>query len=409
MKRKSKRNILYKTILMVLAACAITGCSKPQMTLGTTEEAPATALETMEPTEETTQVINEDAAYQLELQRQAEIVEFQNAKRKNYYGGIVQAVKYGMEIEDGFFIERADDYTADVDSGDDFSDRYAICDIDADGIEELVISVRNTMTAAMLEIIYEFNPETDELKRELFAYPDATYYSNGAVQSPWSHNQGLAGDFYPFDLYAYDAALDSYTEVGSVDAWDKQSFPKDYNGNAFPDELDLDGDGMLYYLMDSEGNGNDTLHDGAEYQAWIQSYIGAAEQIEIPWESVANNHCEQYTAEYIPLVLKKIKDGLSEEMADMGLLFVESDYDYASVENILQTKFNILIGQSEVEYARQGKYNGVTVYYAIEYTDGSKGGGIEYCDEKIENLELFGLYPGMTKDESLVVLKENGF
>lgn len=343
------------------------------------------------------------------LLTQAENEKFQEAKLKSCYAGIVNGVKYSFLPDCDNSIERFDSYGDETEEDDEYVDKYAILDVDSDGRKELIISVTDTVVAGMLEMIYEFNPETNELKQELATFPANTYYDNGVVKSGWSHNQGMGPDFWPFDLYVYDGESDTYIGKGSVDTWDKQYFPEDYEGSKFPDELDSNGDGVLYYLMDEDGNGWDTLHDNADYDAWYQAYIGDAKEIEIPWKTVSDNECEGYTKEYISLVIEKIRNNVQEGDTDIGLILMEGENDYenyGAVEEVLVSQFQMSIENDHPDgLIRKGRYDGKTVYYTYE----EDGGGIAYCNERVENLTLLGLYPGMTEEDAITHLKEIGF
>ena len=76
---------------------------------------------------------------------------------------------------------------------------------------------------------------------ELSQFPMLTFYDNATIGAGISHNQGYAGEFWPYMFYTYDAANDSYRAEYFVDAWDKSLSDVNYNGEAFPDDADKDG------------------------------------------------------------------------------------------------------------------------------------------------------------------------
>ena len=45
--------------------------------------------------------------------------------------------------------------------------------------------------------MYRYNTAADSVELELSEFPGAVYYDNGLALVGWSHNQGLAGDFWP--------------------------------------------------------------------------------------------------------------------------------------------------------------------------------------------------------------------
>ena len=166
--------------------------------------------------------------------------------------------------------------------------QFAIYDIDFDGKEELIIQYTTTYTAGMVEVIYDYDSKTKLLKEELRSFPSLTYYNNGIVSADWSHNQGLAGlgDFWPYTLYQYKQESDTYIEIASVDAWNKEQANEDYEGNPFPDELDIDGDGFIYFVTAEGTYAQNTVVDGEEYERWRSSLLGNAKKIEVPYQTL---------------------------------------------------------------------------------------------------------------------------
>ena len=166
--------------------------------------------------------------------------------------------------------------------------QFAIYDIDFDGKEELIIQYTTTYTAGMVEVIYDYDSKTKLLKEELRSFPSLTYYNNGIVSADWSHNQGLAGlgDFWPYTLYQYKQESDTYIEIASVDAWNKERADEDYEGNPFPDELDIDGDGFIYFVTAEGTYAQNTVVDGEEYERWRSSLLGNGKKMEVPYQTL---------------------------------------------------------------------------------------------------------------------------
>ena len=165
---------------------------------------------------------------------------------------------------------------------------FAIYDVDHDGREELIVQwSAHAAMASMMCLIYGY--DNGKLHEELSEFVDTRFYSNGAVEASWSHNQGLGGRIWPYNVYTYDAKTDSYRHFGSVDGWDKSYMNTYYGGGEpFPDDLDQDGDGLIYFLYSGEeiptfgDEANAQRVDGREYEAWRQSYLNGAAEITLP-------------------------------------------------------------------------------------------------------------------------------
>ena len=146
---------------------------------------------------------------------------------------------------------------------------------DGDGEEELILLYTTAITAGHRGFICSWEEETGALGIQLTAYPLFTFYESGAVQVGWSHNQGKGGAFWPYDLYRYDAVLDAYVDVGSVDAWDAS-----LTLEGFPREADQSGTGFVYYIETSGSiTWNEPL-DASIYEAWRYPYVRDGQELQ---------------------------------------------------------------------------------------------------------------------------------
>lgn len=159
---------------------------------------------------------------------------------------------------------------------------YTVTDVDGDGSEELLIKFSGQMYALF---IFEYRVETGEWHEDMTS-ANAVFYDNGVVYSKLSHNHGRSSsldDFWPYTIDKYDEASDSYVTVEVVDAWEKNH----YSGPdpEFPDALDLDGDGVLYYFYAEKGNSYKpgVIMDKEEYQKWCQEQYGNASEVTFDW------------------------------------------------------------------------------------------------------------------------------
>lgn len=175
--------------------------------------------------------------------------------------------------------------------------RFALADVNGDGIEELIVCWDQACMAGMEGLVYGY--DGGGLRLELQEFPAMTFYGSGAVAADWSHSQGWAGRFWPCTLYQYDKGRGLYEEIGSVDAWDYEDTAGDETlSAAFPREADADGDGLVYYILTGEWYKNphaseednfSTLWgaspvDGPALEAWWNTYTGGAEALEISYQ-----------------------------------------------------------------------------------------------------------------------------
>ena len=157
---------------------------------------------------------------------------------------------------------------------------FAVTDIDGDGREELLLSWTNASTAGHCFVIY--GCWRGAVYTQFTGFPSLRFYDNAAIEEEWSHNQGWSGRFWPHYAYRYNPQSDLYEQVGFVEGWDKQLQPE-----GFPDDLDADGDGLVYDVRpaDFDWTGSryapERMMDGPAFEEWRQTYLNGAQQVEL--------------------------------------------------------------------------------------------------------------------------------
>ena len=145
--------------------------------------------------------------------------------------------------------------------------------------------------------IYGYDEISDDLQEEFSEYLGVTFYSNGMIEAKKSHNHGLASmseEFWPYALYQYDSENDCYIKTADVDAWE-QAYRSEYEGIEFPKEADIDGDGLLYYIMTNDTYEYQNPMDAEAYEKWRDSYLKDTEVIQIPLLRLTKENIENIT------------------------------------------------------------------------------------------------------------------
>jgi len=199
---------------------------------------------------------------------------------------------------------------------------FAILDVDNDGRQELLFNFNESCMADMYEVVYEYDEEADILREELATWISTDYYSNGIVKVDASHNHGKDPEgrgVWPYMVYQYDEERDSYQLLYSVDSWDGQVIEED-----FPDELDMDGDKLLYYVMVEEagavgnisgtmsagvsgsiqedasaGSGDMIIFDWEEYSAWAEELMPEWSRIHVSYHRMTEDFMERVQSAYV--------------------------------------------------------------------------------------------------------------
>ena len=183
-------------------------------------------------------------------------------------------------------------YTNDGDNETVWGDnQFAITDIDGDGIDELLINFGNAPMAGEQFFVFQYEPDSDTFREELTEFPAAEFYDNGYVTVQASHNQGMAGEFWPYAIYQYDVAKDTYEQKYYIDAWDQVFYPKDYDGNPYPDAVDTSKTGIVYYIYEDVTKEVDPV-DKSEYDSLVTDTYGSATEVTIDYVDITQENID---------------------------------------------------------------------------------------------------------------------
>lgn len=166
-------------------------------------------------------------------------------------------------------------------------DKFAICDIDLDGRDEVLFYTWGPNDAVDLyhfsvgAHVQEYDPES--MNRHVQISETALgfqFYENGIMVSSATHNHTFAvqdgRELWPYSVYQYNADYDTYECLTEVSAWDKF-----YHPDGFPADVDADGDGMVYCFT-TDGS----WQDGAAYKAWFMENFAGLKKYEVPYQKL---------------------------------------------------------------------------------------------------------------------------
>lgn len=330
--------------------------------------------------------------------------ELYEAQIRHYYGGVLSQIIAARQLPDG----ELDTSSLDAGFGEMRDNHFAVTDIDGDGREELIVSYVNATMAGMEEIIYDYDPVLDELKRELTQWPALTYYDNGIIKAEASHNH-THGEFWPFALYQYEAESDSYQQIAYVHTWDKE-ISDVYEDQPFPDELDTDGDGTLFNI--SEGaeatyEYEDYKYNQADFEEWYNGMMEGAKEISIEYQPLEYESFADFTPAYLKLLADEAGRERTDTASDLGLLIINEDHFLDAAKTLLSEKYDVVIEQPEPDFEEYtvGMVSGreVFTFTALD------AGNLSYSGEKVEDVTIFGIYPGISVDGAWEKLKAYGF
>lgn len=330
------------------------------------------------------------------------------AKIRHYYGGILSQVMAAYRLPDmklGIGVWGNDT----LEAGEMETNRFAVADVDQDGREELLVRWTTTTTAGSLEVVYDYNPANGELKNEFCAYPMLTYYDNGVIRAGWSHNQVPPAEFWPCTYYQYDPEENSYVEFGSLRAWDDMG-----EGAGFPTERDVDGDGTIYEIVKAgeEYSAYDSGYGGfqlnqADVDEWLGGFMEGAKELSIEYYPMKHESFADFTPAYLKMLAEEAGKERTDAASDLGLLILGEDHFLDAAQTLLSEKYGVAMEHPDPDFEE----------WTVGLKDGKElfsfealnAGHIGYKGEKLADVTIFGIYPGISVDGAWKKLQAYGF
>lgn len=329
-KKNSLSKSLFLVMIAVLIACSfLSACSKPNTEAP--QEEPQEAEDSQGEGEAQETQEEEEAAPEPSEEEKADM-KARADKRKSEY------IKVLREIYDNAATPEGDPLDVDTSFYEREGNQFAICDIDGDGEEELIFRFLTGPTAAMFERVYHYNTYSNELVRKLNVSPYNDYYTQGLVQVRASHNQTFS-TFWPYSLHKFVEAAGEYVLLGFVSAWDKEISETDYEGNPFPDDVDEDGNGRIYYLYEREAvltESEDEVGpiDDEAFNTWLEENMGEAEPVKLEYFALTKYNIDKY--ESSDSYVMEVDD--SYERFTFGDIEYYLPHDFVEKVNIVETE-----------------------------------------------------------------------
>ncbi len=315
------------------------------------------------------------------------------ARIRHAYGEILSGVYHGYVLPDGSLLD-VDSYSSMEDN------QFAVADVDGDGSLELVLYFTSTSSAGMVGCVWEYDPSTGSLVTEAIEYPSLTFYDNGLLKADASHNHSMGMEFWPCTLFAHDEASDTYQLLYNVSSWEKAFSQTDYEGNPFPDDIDADGDGLVYLVTDGK-TGVTTTRDNGDFDSWSREIYGNAAALELPWENLTYEAITALIHPYLEFVAQDIAQASSDK--DLALLYMDGGLD--AVQGYLEADCSVTFDNPDgYEDCLIGSVNGQEVIdldllnaTAFNYT------------AAIDGVTALGIAPGMSAQEAAAAVTDLGF
>ncbi|MBD5526006.1 MAG: hypothetical protein HDR04_16615 [Lachnospiraceae bacterium] len=330
------------------------------------------------------------------------------AQIRHYYSGVLSLVITTKQLPDKI----TENWNHDESDSEVAIHDFALADIDQDGREELLIRCTISPMNNMSEMVYDYNPISGKLKLELAWSPPPIYYNNGISKCELHYNHE-AGELRPFMIYCYQSVCDSYMAVASVVDWNKALVDKWWtDGRPFPDELDTDGDGILYniYII-GEGEESyeyeDYKYNLTDFDEVFGRYTEGAKELSIEYQPMEYESFADFTPAYLKLLADEAGKERTDTASDLGLMILNEDHFLDAAKTLLSEKYNVELERPEpnVEERMVGLKDGREVFSF----DALNAGHISYKGEQVDDVTIFGIYPGIRVGGAWRSLRAYGF
>lgn len=157
------------------------------------------------------------------------------------------------------------------------ANRFAVCDLDGDGADELLLEITQADVNDCFTAVYDMDAD-GSLRREVRYATTMRFYSGGIAVAEYTDAVQNSGDFLPYAVAAYDAEGDVYSEIAYVSAIDRAVLAAADLLDEYPAEADTSGTGRVYCIR------SDNPVDVTEYEAWYASWHDGITEQNVPYQ-----------------------------------------------------------------------------------------------------------------------------
>ena len=172
---------------------------------------------------------------------------------------------------------------------------FAVADIDDDGSDELIIEFAGLSTVENKAYVFDYREQKGVYCEAEFFCRDTRFYE-GCAQVNAAKNQGPSGDLWPYALYKYYPQYDAYAYVGYAGSWDSRYYEMFFN-KPFPQEYDLNKDGVVYTLSFAEASSERITVDNAEYEKWRAAFVDEGTKKELDFLPITRENVKEVFGE----------------------------------------------------------------------------------------------------------------
>lgn len=164
---------------------------------------------------------------------------------------------------------------------------FALCDVNGDGLEELIVQFVTADDEHQREVVFAWDAASDTVHRVLSGAPGMVYYPGLALDF-WRFGPTLAGEGHqPYALYRHDAQTGLYVRLAEVNMWSLSVDEVDFKGDPYPTDIDREGAGTVFIL--TRDGMTETVSQG-DYEAWLESVFGGKDNLTLPFQPLTEQN-----------------------------------------------------------------------------------------------------------------------
>ncbi len=270
------KNDFKKSLVILSASFCLCACGTEEVeNLNSVKETESDVVETVAETTESMETESEESVEEV-VATVDDSLSLEERSRKAYQDLLMAVIETGGFPEE--LVNEGDVFLFEEDADD---TSFAIIDVDQDGKEELIVSMVSSNTSNICAWVFGYDEEKNVVFLEVSEGGTIAVYENGGIRFDFTHNQGVAGSFWPYMLYQYDAKTDTYQYMGYVDAFDRVFVESGESSfiDVFPEEVDEDQNGFVYYIEAPGYGGYDNPCDDDVYEAWQDQATDGSKEV----------------------------------------------------------------------------------------------------------------------------------
>ena len=148
-------------------------------------------------------------------------------------------------------------------------------------------------------------------------------------------------------------------------------------------------------------------YNQADFEKWYDEMMDGGQEISVPYQPLEYESYADFAPAYLKLKAEEAGRGRTDTESDLGLLILSEDRFLNAAQTLLSEKYGVELEVPEPDFEEHtvGLVDGREVFSFMALDAGS----LSYSGEKVGDVTIFGIYPGISVDDAWKKLSAYGF